>query len=110
VAKSKTGKSLIARLRELRKQHSISQEQFSELAGIGYKYYQLIECGKRIDMRVSTLQKLAGAYCLQVHELLSPELPETRLARKIPSKRRGRPPTKTRVIPAKTGKKPRGVR
>ena len=89
--KSTTGKSLIARLRELRKRHSISQEQCSELAGISYKYYQLIECGKRIDMRLSTLQKLAGAYGIQVHDLLAPEIPETRIPKNVPSKRRGRP-------------------
>jgi transcriptional regulator with XRE-family HTH domain len=91
VPKSTTGKSLIARLRELRKRHSISQEQCSELAGISYKYYQLIECGKRIDMRLSTLQKLAGAYGIQVHDLLAPEIPETRIPKNVPSKRRGRP-------------------
>jgi transcriptional regulator with XRE-family HTH domain len=92
VPKSTTGKPLIARLRELRKRHCLSQEQCSELAGIGYKYYQLIEIGKRIDMRLSTLQKLAGAYGIQVHELLAPEMPETRISKHIPSKRRGRPP------------------
>jgi transcriptional regulator with XRE-family HTH domain len=94
VPKSTTGKSLIARLRELRKRHSISQEQCSELAGISYKYYQLIECGKRIDMRLSTLQKLAGAYGIQVHDLLAPEMPETRIPKVVPSKRRGKPPAK----------------
>lgn len=94
VAKSKIGKPLIARLRELRKQHLLSQEQCSELAGVSYKYYQLIECGRRIDLRLSTLQKLANAYGVQVHELLSPEMPETHISRKIPSKRKGRPPTK----------------
>jgi transcriptional regulator with XRE-family HTH domain len=92
VPKSTTGKHLVARLRELRKRHSLSQEQCSELAGISYKYYQLIEIGKRIDMRLSTLQKLAGAYRIQVHELLAPELPRTQISKRIPSKRRGRPP------------------
>lgn len=90
--KSTTGKPLIARLRELRKRHSLSQEQCSELAGISYKYYQLIEIGIRIDMRLSTLEKLAGAYHIQVHELLGPEMPETQISKRVPSKRRGRPP------------------
>jgi transcriptional regulator with XRE-family HTH domain len=94
VPKSTIGKPLIARLRELRKGHSLSQEQFSELSGISYKYYQLVEGGRRIDLRVSTLQKLASAYGIQVHELLAPEMPDTRIARQIPSKRRGRPPAK----------------
>jgi len=74
----------------------LSQEQFSELSGIAYKYYQLIEAGKRIDMRLSTLQKLSAAYGVQVHELLAPAVPETRVPREIPSKRRGRPPAKAK--------------
>lgn len=94
--KSTTGKALIARLRELRKRHSLSQEQCSELAGIGYKYYQMVEGGRRIDMRLSTLQKLAAGYGIQVHELLAPEMPETYIPRVIPSKRRGRPPAKAK--------------
>jgi transcriptional regulator with XRE-family HTH domain len=92
VAKSKTGQSLISRLRELRKRHSLSQEQCSELAGISYKYYQMVEGGRRIDLRLSTLQKLAGAYGIQVHQLLAPETPDTRVPRIVPSKRKGRPP------------------
>jgi len=95
VPKSTTGKALIARLRELRKRHSLSQEQCSELAGISYKYYQLVEGGRRIDLRLSTLQKLAAGYGIHVHELLAPEMPKTRIPKAIPSKRRGRPPAKT---------------
>jgi DNA-binding XRE family transcriptional regulator len=91
VSKSTTGKPLIARLRELRKRHSISQEQCSELTGISYKYYQMIEGGRRIDLRLSTLQKLAAGYGIQIHELLSPEMPETQVPKAIPSKHRGRP-------------------
>jgi transcriptional regulator with XRE-family HTH domain len=94
VSKSTTGKSLIARLRELRKRHSISQEQCSELTGISYKYYQMVEAGRRIDLRLSTLQKLAGGYGIQAHELIAPEMPNTRVPKNIPAKRRGRPPTK----------------
>jgi transcriptional regulator with XRE-family HTH domain len=83
-------------LRELRKRHSISQEQCSELAGISYKYYQMIEGGRRIDLRLSTLQKLATGYGIQVHELLAPEMPETQIPKAIPSKHRGRPCAETK--------------
>jgi transcriptional regulator with XRE-family HTH domain len=79
VPKPATGKFLIVRLRELRKRHSLTQEQFSELSGVAYKYYQLIEIGKRIDLRLSTLDKLAKAYGLGVHELLAPTIPKTRV-------------------------------
>jgi|SRR5581483_1868660 len=79
VAKSVTGKLLIARLRELRKHHSLTQERFSEISGVAYKYYQLIELGRRVDFRLSTLEKIAGAYGLGVHELLAPSFPKARL-------------------------------
>jgi transcriptional regulator with XRE-family HTH domain len=78
VPKSIAGKSLVARLRQLRKQQGLTQEQFAELSGIGYKYYQLLELGKRIDLRLSTIEKLAKAYGIQVHELLGPTLPKVR--------------------------------
>ena len=81
MAKSITGKALIARLRELRKSHGLTQERFSELSGVAYKYYQLIEGGQRIDLRLSTLEKLAKPYGIGVHELLAPNLPKGRLPR-----------------------------
>ena len=80
VPKSITGKPLIARLRELRKRHALTQERFSELSGVAYKYYQLIEIGRRIDLRLSTLEKLAGAYGIGVHELLAPAIPKTKIS------------------------------
>ena len=76
VAKSVTGKQLTARLREMRKLHSFTQETFSEISGVSYKYYQLIEIGKRRDLRLSTLEKIANAYGIGVHELLAPEIPK----------------------------------
>jgi DNA-binding XRE family transcriptional regulator len=79
VSKSITGKPLIARLRELRKRHALTQEKVSELSGVSYKYYQLIEIGQRIDLRLSTLEKLAKAYGIGVHELLAPGFPKVRL-------------------------------
>jgi len=84
VSKSTTGRPLIARLRELRKRHSISQEQCSELAGISYKYYQMIEGGRRIDLRLSTLQKLATGYGIQVHELLAQKCLKLKSRRPFP--------------------------
>lgn len=86
VAKSVTGKFLVARLRELRKRHSLTQERFSELSGVAYKYYQLIEIGKRIDFRLSTLGKIAGAYGIGVHELLAPTFPNARLKKSKPKR------------------------
>jgi transcriptional regulator with XRE-family HTH domain len=74
-----TIRRLLTRLRQLRKIHNLTQEQFSELSGIGYKYYQAIEEGRKPDLRLSTLERLARAYGVEVHSLLAPEMPRTKV-------------------------------
>jgi transcriptional regulator with XRE-family HTH domain len=76
---SSVRKLLIPRLRALRKHHKLTQEKFSELSGIAYKYYQHTESGRRVDLRLSTLEKIATAYGVGLHELLSPSMPETKV-------------------------------
>lgn len=49
------------------------------MAGFSYKYYQAIEAGRGRDLRLSTLERLATAYGLEVHELLAPEPPTLRV-------------------------------
>ena len=85
--KSATLTRLLARLRELRDRHELTQEAFSEVSGISYKYYQAIEGGRKPDLRLSTLERIAKAYGIQVHELLAPQMPATRLA-KLQGKRK----------------------
>lgn len=80
MAKS-TLKQLLMRLRELRKRHELSQEAFAEIAGISYKYYQAVEAGRKRELRISTLERLAQAYGLEVYQLLSPTLPKTTLVK-----------------------------
>ena len=70
---------LIERLRELRKRHELTQEGFAELSGISYKYYQQIEIGRKPDLRLSTLVRLARAYGIEVHGLLAPDPPMTQI-------------------------------
>jgi transcriptional regulator with XRE-family HTH domain len=77
----KTQKNLVRRLRELRKVHGITQEQFSERTGISYKYYQAVETGVKKELRISTLERLAEAYGIEVWELLAPPLPKTKIAK-----------------------------
>ncbi len=77
-----TIKRLLPRLRQLRKAHNLTQEQFSELSGLSYKYYQAIEAGRKPDLRLSTLERLARAYGIEVHSLLAPEMPRTRVRHK----------------------------
>lgn len=62
-------------LRKLREIRSLSQEDVAHLAGIDYKFYQSIEAGRRKELRVSTVERIAKAYGLQAYQLLSPKLP-----------------------------------
>ena len=77
----------LLRLRELRKKHTLTQEQFSELSGISYKYYQALEAGRKQEVRLSTLERVARAYGIEVYQLLSPQPPNTKPSRKIKGKR-----------------------
>jgi len=63
-------KRLLARVKALRGTLGLSQEAFAERAGLKYKHYQAIEAGRKIDIRVSTLEKLAKACGLEPTELL----------------------------------------
>jgi len=78
----KTQKNLVRRLKELRKIHHVTQEEFSEQTGISYKYYQAIETGVKKELRISTLERLANAYGIEVWQLLAPSLPKTKIVGK----------------------------
>jgi transcriptional regulator with XRE-family HTH domain len=64
-----TAKRLLTRIKTLRETLGLSQEAFAEKAGLGYKYYQHIEAGRKRDIRLSTLEKLAKACGLELDEL-----------------------------------------
>ena len=78
-------------MRELRDANDLTQEAFAELAGMNYKYYQAVEAGRKRELRISTLEKLAVAYGIELWELLAPQMPKVRLTaapkRKRPPKR-----------------------
>lgn len=63
---------LLERIRQLRAERGLTQEEFAEKAQISYKYYQAVEAGRKADLRLSTLERLAKAHGLQVWELLLP--------------------------------------
>ncbi|MBM3851528.1 MAG: helix-turn-helix transcriptional regulator [Verrucomicrobia bacterium] len=62
---------LIARVRRLRLAHKLTQKALAEKAGLGYKYYQHVEAGRRRDIRLSTLEKLAKACELELWKLVN---------------------------------------
>ena len=79
----KTQQNLVRRLKELRKIHHVTQEEFSEQTGISYKYYQAIETGVKKELRISTLERLAVAYGIEVWELLAPDMPQSKTPQKL---------------------------
>lgn len=66
---------MLPRLKQLRQIHGLTQEAFAEKAGMSYKYYQAVEGGRKRELRLSTLERLAAAYGLEVYQLLAPQLP-----------------------------------
>lgn len=71
----------MANLRLLRDRHGLTQESAAEMAGFEYKHYQKIESGRRPNLRLDTLERLATAFGIQASQLISEHLPEnTKLA------------------------------
>ena len=71
-------------LRKLREIYLLSQEDAAHLAKIDYKFYQSIEAGRRKELRVSTIEKIAKIYRLEAHQLLAPKLPKMRAMKEKP--------------------------
>jgi transcriptional regulator with XRE-family HTH domain len=83
-----TLKRLLSRLKQLRDLHGLTQEQFAESSGISYKYYQAVEAGRKRELRLSTLERLAAAYSIEVWQLLSPACPQSRVPQRPASAER----------------------
>lgn len=58
------------RIKELRKKYSYTQEKFSELADIDYKYLQRIEGKHPPNIKLETLERLANAFKISLSKLL----------------------------------------
>ena len=69
---SEAGQRLFELLRLLRAKRGLTQEQLAEKAGIKYKHYQSIESGRKPDVRLSTIVKLAKGLSLEPWELFHP--------------------------------------
>jgi transcriptional regulator with XRE-family HTH domain len=70
---------LAKRLRALRKQAGLSQEGLAEHAGISYKMYQSYEAGRRWNLRLSSILKLAAIHGLTLSSLFSSKTPRSKL-------------------------------
>ena len=61
---------LANRIRELRKEKGLTQEQLSELSGIDYKHIQLLEGKNPSVPKLDTVEKIAKALKVSVTKLL----------------------------------------
>ena len=68
--------SISKRLKELRAEIGLTQEEFAEHANFGYKFYQQIEAGRKKLIRLDTIQRLADAYGIEIWEFFHPDIPE----------------------------------
>jgi transcriptional regulator with XRE-family HTH domain len=69
-----TARRLLARIRALREAHGLTQEAFAERADLSYKHYQQVEAGRKFDIRLSTLIKMADALGVTLRELVDFEM------------------------------------
>lgn len=76
------------RVRELRLRHELTQQELAEIADFSQNFLQQIESGRKKEIWVSTVERLAAAFSLELHEFLAPELPkQTKLAKPVASSR-----------------------
>lgn len=68
---SEASKFIAARLRQFRKQASLTQEQAATLVGVTFKYYQRLESGGVNGMRLSTVEQVAHAYGIDLLSFFS---------------------------------------
>lgn len=90
--------SIIERVRQLRERRGLSQEAFAEEAAISYKYYQAIEAGRKRDLRLSTLERLAKAHGIETWELLLPVMDEAAVAERKQARYGKRPQSTKRPV------------
>ncbi len=93
---SELAKPLVEWVKQWRKERGLTQEQFAEIAGMDPKHYQHIESQRKVDFRMSTLEKLAKGCGLPPAELLrfqemSTAVSDTEQARYLRSPKRRKP-------------------
>ena len=75
---------IATRLRELRAQGGLTQEQVAALLGADTRWYQRLELGAK-DVRVSTVDRLATVYGLTAVEFLTEKMPVAKIRPPTPA-------------------------
>ncbi len=71
------------RLRELRLRHGLTQQELADIADFSQNFLQQIEACRKKEIWLSTVERLAAAFSLKVHEFLAPQCPsKTKLTRR----------------------------
>ena len=78
------------RLRQLRSQAALSQEQAADLVGVTFKYYQHLESRGVPGMRLSTIEKVVNAYGIGLEDFFSGRKPKVRKLKALPPPHRKR--------------------
>ena len=84
----------MARVKQVREANGLTQEQFAERAGLDYKYYQHVEAGRKPNLGMETLLKIAKGTGLELWELLNFESDLPALAEDKPARSHAAPATK----------------
>lgn len=72
------------RLRRLRGQAALSQEQAAAVVGVTFKYYQRLESGGVAGIRLSTIEKVAKAYGIDLEIFFSSRKPKVQKLKVLP--------------------------
>lgn len=74
------------RLRELRARHGLTQEEAAEAIGLTMRFYQVLESGRKKQVWLETVERLAESFGLQTWEFLGPTLPDKTALQRSPAK------------------------
>lgn len=66
-----TAQKLAKRIKELRIERGWTQEEAAKRCGIKYKYYQEHEGSNPRDIRLSTMEKIAKGFSIELADLFS---------------------------------------
>ena len=78
---------LAQNLRYLRLRANLTQEQMADVAGFGLKFYQLLEGGRKPQIKLETVERLARPFGLSVWQILAPMAVLRRIKAKSPRPR-----------------------
>lgn len=78
---------LAQNLRYLRLRADLTQEQMAEITGFEFKFYQKLEGGRKPQIKVETVERLARPFVLEAWQLLAPAAVLRRAKAKTPTPR-----------------------